>query len=281
MYALSPLERGLAVVFVAVSVSAAFLFGVSKIPSGSPREAVVAAVETVVEDPEPAGAGLATYLEVTDGCGPYFEGGCVNIRSGPGLQYADVGNLRSGMVLRVGDTRVIDGRTWYRIIFDEPVRYPERLAKEWWVAGDYVRIFEHEGPKSLKPGEIATSSKRIEVDRTLQMLYAYEGSTLFMEQAISTGLDDTPTPRGNFKVFSMTPSRYMQGPLPGISEQYYDLPGVPWDIYFTKQGGAIHGAYWHDKFGEHWSHGCVNLPVEKAKELYEWAELGMTVYVHD
>jgi lipoprotein-anchoring transpeptidase ErfK/SrfK len=52
-------------------------------------------------------------------------------------------------------------------------------------------------------------------------------------------------------------------------------------MYFTNEGGAIHGAYWHDSFGQQWSHGCVNLPPEKAKELYEWAPLGAPVYVHD
>jgi DNA polymerase (family 10) len=33
--------------------------------------------------------------------------------------------------------------------------------------------------------------------------------------------------------------------------------------------------------GERWSHGCVNLPIEKAKELYEWTDLGTTVVVRD
>ena len=73
----------------------------------------------------------------------------------------------------------------------------------------------------------------------------------------------------------------MQGPLLGVSDQYYDLPGVPWDLYFTEQGGAIHGAYWHDKFGKRWSHGCVNLPLEEAKKLYEWADVGTPVVVRD
>ena len=71
----------------------------------------------------------------------------------------------------------------------------------------------------------------------------------------------------------------MQGPLPGVSDQYYDLPGVPWDLYFTKDGAVIHGAYWHDHFGEQWSHGCVNLPTDKAKELYLWAAVGIPVTV--
>jgi hypothetical protein len=281
MNTLTRIERGLAVVFAALSVSAIVLFGLSLVPNGIPTKAVASAAESVDELPPPPAPELNTYIEVIDGCGPYFQGACVNIRSGPGATYADVGNLRTGMVLRVGETRVVDGETWYRVIFDESVRYPERISKQWWVAGAFVRVFKHEGPNVLKAGATATSSKRIEVDRTLQMLYAYDGDTLFMKQQISTGLDDMPTPRGYFKVFSMTPSRYMQGPLPGISEQYYDLPGVPWDIYFTHEGAAIHGAYWHDKFGEQWSHGCVNVPVEKARELYEWAELGMTVWVHD
>lgn len=113
------------------------------------------------------------------------------------------------------------------------------------------------------------------------MLYAYDGDKLFMEEKISTGLELTPTPRGFFTIYRKSPTRYMQGPVPGITDQEYDVPGVPWDMYFTEQGGAIHGAYWHDHFGEPWSHGCVNLPPEKAKELYEWAPIGTSVYVHD
>ena len=73
----------------------------------------------------------------------------------------------------------------------------------------------------------------------------------------------------------------MQGPIPGISAKEYDLPGVPWDIYFTKEGAAIHGTYWHENFGTRASNGCVNLPLEAARKLYEWAELGARVIVRD
>ena len=100
-----------------------------------------------------------------------------------------------------------------------------------------------------------------------------------MQAPISTGLNLTPTPLGTFTVYAMTPSRYMQGPIPGISDQVYDLPGVPWNLYFTQDGAVIHGAYWHNHFGEPWSHGCVNLSPENAKKLYYWAELGVKVTV--
>ena len=103
-----------------------------------------------------------------------------------------------------------------------------------------------------------------------------------MDVDISTGLALTPTPRGTFTIFKKTPSRYMQGPLPNLSDQQrYDLPGVPWNLYFTQGGAVIHGAYWHDSFGARYSHGCVNLSPDNARKLYEWADLGTTVIVKD
>jgi lipoprotein-anchoring transpeptidase ErfK/SrfK len=74
----------------------------------------------------------------------------------------------------------------------------------------------------------------------------------------------------------------MQGPLPNIKDkQHYDLPGVPWNLYFTEGGAVIHGAYWHKSFGSPYSHGCVNLSPENAHTLYSWADLGTTVVVRD
>lgn len=226
---------------------------------------------------------LFQYIEVLEGCGPYFEGPCVNVRSGPGTEYPVVTKLRIGMVLKVTNTsEVRDGHEWYKIQFDdEEVRYRERITGDWFVAADVVRLFYDDGDHELNTNTNESNTKRIIVDRSEQMLYAYDGDTLFMQEPISTGLELTPTPRGTFAVYKMTPSRYMQGPLPGVRDQYYDLPGVPWNLYFTYQGAVIHGAYWHDHFGQPWSHGCVNLPPQKAKELYMWADIGTPVTVQD
>ena len=231
--------------------------------------------ENVYDEPQ-----TYKYIEVVDSCGPYWDGGdCVNMRSGPGVEYPVVMSLRNGMVLKVADTVVRNGRTWYKIGFDGGIRYPGRVKSGWYVAADYVSLFMDEGASQTTNKINASSTKHIVIDRAKEILYAYDGETLFMQQLVSTGLDYTPTPRGTFWVYKKTPDAYMQGPLPGISSQYYDLPGVPWDLYFTYQGGAIHGAYWHDHFGQAWSHGCVNLPPDQAKKLYEWADLGTPVIV--
>jgi len=59
----------------------------------------------------------------------------------------------------------------------------------------------------------------------------------------------------------------------------YEAPDVPWVTYFYR-GYALHGAPWRSSFGYSGSHGCVNLPVSVAKQVYDFAPLGTPVVVH-
>jgi lipoprotein-anchoring transpeptidase ErfK/SrfK len=187
--------------------------------------------------------------------------------------------LRKGIVLKIAGAAIENGQAWYKIGFDEKIHYPDRISGDWYVSADYVRLFLDPGKSETTAGINRLSTKRIVVSLAKEMLYAYDGDTLFMQQSISTGLESTPTPIGTFWVIKKMPDSYMQGPVPNVSDQYYDLPGVPWDLYFTQDGAVIHGAYWHNHFGEPWSHGCVNLPSDQAKKLYDWAELGTPVII--
>ena len=245
--------------------------------------AVATVVPTETATPPLVQATLTTgeYLMVTDSCGAHFSGECLRVRSGPGTNFPVVASLRNGMVLKIDETIMVENVPWHKIIFDEWLRYPKRHKGDWYVAGTYVTVVEAEGTRVVSSTTPPTT-KSIVVDRSAQMLYAYDGDNLFMSATTSTGLDSTPTPRGVFSVYKKTPSRYMQGPLPNVNaDDYYDLPGVPWNLYFTEGGAVIHGAYWHDKFGTKYSHGCVNLSPEIARTVYEWAELGTAVIVRD
>lgn len=248
------------------------------------EEEAVVVTSTTTQQTEvlPVEKVLFDYILVTDGCGPHFEGECLNVRSGPGMEYPVIAHLRNDMVLKVSGKVDRDGKTWFKVVFDEWLRYPDRVKDDWYVSADYIEVLKDEGEKNSWEDGMATTSKEIVVDRGEQMLYAYEDGELFMETTISTGLALTPTPRGTFTVFKKTPTRYMQGPLPNLaSDQYYDLPGVPWNLYFTHGGAVIHGAYWHNSFGSPYSHGCVNLLPETARTLYNWATLGTKVIVKD
>lgn len=108
------------------------------------------------------------------------------------------------------------------------------------------------------------SQKQITIDISEQTLEAYVGNTLVMTTAVSTGLVRTPTPIGTFRIREKMVADDMSGP------GYY-LTDVPYTMYFYGSY-AIHGTYWHSNFGHPMSHGCVNLPTEKAQWLFEWVD---------
>jgi hypothetical protein len=49
----------------------------------------------------------------------------------------------------------------------------------------------------------------------------------------------------------------------------YFVNKVPWSTFFQWHN-AIHGAYWHDRFGVRKSHGCVNVAPLDARRIFEW-----------
>lgn len=123
------------------------------------------------------------------------------------------------------------------------------------------------------PALVGESERRIVIDLSEQRLYAYDGNEVVLETLVSTGLPGKSTPRGTFHIWIKLEADDMAGP------GYY-LPAVPCTMYFHG-GYGIHGTYWHSNFGQRMSHGCVNLPTEKACELFEWAEVGTPVIVQE
>jgi lipoprotein-anchoring transpeptidase ErfK/SrfK len=116
----------------------------------------------------------------------------------------------------------------------------------------------------------------ISVNLSSQYLVAYEGDVAVNETYVSTGRSGFDTPPGTFYVSYKLESQTMEGVLGG---EYYNVPDVPYVMYFTDLGHAIHGAYWHSNFGAVMSHGCVNLPVWFAEWLYYWAPGGMRIEI--
>lgn len=111
----------------------------------------------------------------------------------------------------------------------------------------------------------------IEINLSTQRLIAWEGKTPVYAIIVSTGKDSTPTRLGSFTIKSKHRLTRMQGPG-------YDVPDVPFAMYYDG-GMAIHGAYWHNKFGTPVSHGCTNVAVNHAEWLFNWASLGTPVIV--
>jgi lipoprotein-anchoring transpeptidase ErfK/SrfK len=133
-------------------------------------------------------------------------------------------------------------------------------------------------PASATASVPTHTGKWIFVNLTQQHLYAYDGTTLVTDLAVSTGTAANPTPVGSFTIQQRLVSQRMVGPG-------YDLPNVPYVQYFGneqlswQEGYSLHGAYWHHNWGHPMSHGCVNLPTDFAAWIYDWASLGTPVEI--
>jgi hypothetical protein len=121
-------------------------------------------------------------------------------------------------------------------------------------------------------------NRHIDVDLSAQQLTAYEGDTPVYHAPVATGKDGYNTPAGSFAIYSKYPMETMTGSAGG--ESWY-VPDIPW-VQYVVGGVALHGTYWHDQWGTGFrlSHGCINLNIDDAQWLYEWADIGTQVAIH-
>lgn len=152
----------------------------------------------------------------------------------------------------ISEEALVGDRFWYRVGTGQ------------WVEQGLVGVVR---PKP-RPAGVPAGDKWIEVDLYEQTLAAYEGDEIIYATLISSGLPWWQTEQGLFKVWIKVKQAKMSG-REGYPD-YYFLEDVPWTMYFNRNF-ALHGAYWHDRFGIKHSHGCVNLPLADAKWLFEWA----------
>jgi L,D-transpeptidase catalytic domain len=142
-------------------------------------------------------------------------------------------------------------------------------ADGWWMrAMDGTVTNPGPPPKNLEAGE-----RWIDVNLGLQSLVAFEGDKPLFATIVSTGRhDDNPvkdhhTRPGEFRVREKHIAATMDNDT--ATDGPYSIEDVPWIMYFDGST-ALHGAFWHSRFGHERSHGCVNMTPHDAHELFGW-----------
>jgi L,D-transpeptidase catalytic domain len=123
-----------------------------------------------------------------------------------------------------------------------------------------------------KPKKLKDDEHWIAIDINEQLLLAYEGQKLVRIVPCSTGLRGNTRP-GRYHIQWKRRRQSMR-----LRHGHIRVEDVQWVMYYHRRNGiAIHSAYWHDGFGRPLSHGCVNLPSDDARWLFEWATPKMMV----
>ena len=134
-----------------------------------------------------------------------------------------------------------------------------------WMRQTYVSLVD----PTPRPEEIGDDEYWVEVDLYEQTFAAYEGDRMVYAGLVSSGLNRWPTNEGLFQVWDRQLATKMSGAEGKVD--YYFIEDVPNTMYFDDEI-ALHGAYWHDRFGYKHSHGCVNMPLRAAEWVFNWSE---------
>ncbi len=129
-----------------------------------------------------------------------------------------------------------------------------------WIAAKHISRWQPATP----PADIAEDEVWIDIELEEQVLTLSRGETPLFATLVSTGFKG-PTPRGLFRISMKQAIGQMQA-RPDAEEQY-NVEAVPFVQYFSGNF-ALHGAFWHYRFGHKISHGCVNLSPRDAAYLY-------------
>ena len=187
--------------------------------------------------------------------------------------------LYYGQVVWIDQIRTANGFVEYRWSEDAGHGYGYGAYGEFfWADGAGLKVLTDADVAPINP-DVAPDEKRIEADLDRQTLSCFEGPTEVYFCRISSGLkqvyDPTTgeinnklaTPVGNlfthWKIFSLNMTA-------GTFQSGYSTPAVPWSTMISGEGIAIHGAFWHNAFGEKRSHGCINVTPEDAKWIFRW-----------
>ncbi|MBQ8928241.1 MAG: L,D-transpeptidase/peptidoglycan binding protein [Oscillospiraceae bacterium] len=123
----------------------------------------------------------------------------------------------------------------------------------------------------------------VEVDISAQHIWVYKNNTIVLESDCVSGTETDPerrTPRGINQIWSHESPRV----LGRMEVQGYETLVQYW-MPFNYVGCGFHdlgrSAYGGSIYMYNGSHGCINLPLSVAKEMYSITFNGMPVIVHD
>ena len=153
---------------------------------------------------------------------------------------------------------------------ETPAAKAEASAAAYMAGIDMEQVF---GPKRPKAGQYLwrkgsfDGQPRVVISIPNQLAYLYRDEALIAVAAISTGVDEHPTPTGIFTILNKEPMHR--------SLKYENAP-MPFMQQFDEYGAALHAGH---NPGFRASHGCIRLPAEFARQLYGITDLGATVMI--
>jgi hypothetical protein len=113
------------------------------------------------------------------------------------------------------------------------------------------------------------SAVAVKISTSAQRLYVTEGSEVLLATPCAVGTTASPTPNGNFRINSKIRHRRRQS-APGAG-----YPMTYWMSFYTPS----YGMHWGFVKPYPCTHGCVRMPLNSARKVFELVKVGTPVNV--
>lgn len=152
------------------------------------------------------------------------------------------------------------------------VKILKKVNSKYLIKSNSLKYFVNKDNISVLP------EKYIDIDISSQKLVLFNKNNKKLNTSIVSGskINNTETPIGFYSIYSKEVNKTLKG------DNYSSFVNRWMPFY---EGYGIHDATWRNKFGDkiyktNGSHGCVNLPLEEASNLYDKVDVGTKVLIH-
>ncbi len=121
-------------------------------------------------------------------------------------------------------------------------------------------------PPAYRPKNPA--AVRLKLSTGAQRLYVVEGSKVLLSTPCSVGTASSPTPHGNFRIYSKQANRRRQS-----------QPGAGYPMAYWMEFKPAYGMHWGFVKPYPCTHGCVRMPMKSAAKVFAMIPQGAPLNV--
>ena len=112
------------------------------------------------------------------------------------------------------------------------------------------------------------SAVKVKLSTGAQRLYVVEGNEVLLATPVTVGKASSPTPQGDFKIYSKQAHR-----------RRVSQPGAGYPMTYWMEFKPAYGMHWGFVKPVPATHGCVRLPLKSAKKVFSLVSSGTPLHI--
>ena len=109
---------------------------------------------------------------------------------------------------------------------------------------------------------------KVKLSTGAQKLYVVEGDEVLLATPVSVGKAGSPTPHGNFKIYSKQEQR-----------RRFSNPGAGYPMTYWMEFKPAYGMHWGFVKPYPSTMGCVRMPLKSAKKVFHMVHVGTPLHI--